>query len=511
MAFSSRFKKFWERSSSTSNTTDDFELNEEAIYLENNAINEETNPFLSHSKEEEEVQEENVSEEQAEIPSINFDHINELTSDAKIQVVSIYGKNGKACIDACFDDNGKPLFDLEHTRIEVPIGMKQDCVEHLESRLQNYLNPNVIDAKFSNEVILEGIVSYETACCIAQTGRIEGLSLLFYSNMPYTMMQSSITGIVVFAASIWQGDSIDEAFVKSCGAFLATFATGIISQAIIDQLKNSIGRQIAIPFAEALTHSFTQMFGEQFILSIGQLLNHGQAVTLNVAQVLVTDLLVSLTLSGVFTVALTGGMIALSAVPDVYRLAVNRISPNQFLKNLTINSISMTSGAVVGTAGGFGGAALGSLAGPAGTVVGGIVGGVVAGTGAGVVTHIVSKKIGDRIVKDDVILMFDILKQEFPTISLHYHLTEGEAKRVIKILCKRRTSRIHKQLVKMYQHGASGKSREDKMNLWTFFAYYNIIEPIIWSDIIPSRKFISFEEQSSMKKSFSWITDQTKN
>lgn len=119
---------------------------------------------------------------------------------------------------------------------------------------------------------------------------------------------------------------------------------------------------------------------------------------------------------GVLLVVLTG--------VDVAELFRGRISKEELLKNLSVTIISIG----VGTAGGYGGAALGTLIAPGlGTTIGAIIGAV---AGGGLSAWAAEALIAP-FYESDAEEMFKIISEEFTELCGEYLINEEEGNRLV--------------------------------------------------------------------------------
>ena len=104
-----------------------------------------------------------------------------------------------------------------------------------------------------------------------------------------------------------------------------------------------------------------------------------------------------------------------------------RISKEEVLKNLTVTIVSLA----VGTAGGYGGAALGSLIAPGlGTTIGAILGSVAAGS----LSAWAAEALIAPYYESDAEEMFNIISEQFTILCSDYLISEEEANRIVDAL-----------------------------------------------------------------------------
>ena len=216
-----------------------------------------------------------------------------------------------------------------------------------------------------------------------------------------------------------------------------------------------------VPTSEAIAKSLGKEVCDAIVLKTG-VQTAGMSSTKAVAKIISKELIAD----GVLVIVLTG--------VDVVELFRGRISKEELLKNLTVTIVSVA----VGTAGGYGGAALGSLVAPgAGTAIGGILGSLLAGG----LSAWAAEALIAPYYESDAEEMFKIISTEFTTLCGEYLINEDEG---IKITESLKSALVGDMLKDMY----SSKERSK-------FAR-KLLEPLFESEVSKRLKItVPTEEQ----------------
>ena len=383
-----------------------------------------------------------------------------------VMIQSKYCKSGRACINECFDKEGRfrYLVDNKPMQIEVPSDKFDSAVHAMEEKIREGKIPGVSDPSEAKNIVRQGHFTYEQAKNIAKAGTIESLT---YDTVNGVITASSAFGVtmaITLAINIWNGEDFNKSLKMATATGLKVGGTAFITSVIASQASKAglnsalVGSTEAIvaimgPKASAVIvnafRSGSNIYGAAAMKSAAKLLR-GNAITASVTVVVLSSF-------------------------DIADLFTGRISGSQLFKNLT-NTASTVAG---GTGGWVGGAALGSAILPGiGTVVGGIVGSVVAGAAA----NKVSDSILGNFVEDDANEMVSIIQKEFETLAQDYLLNHKEAEKSIDVL---RTKLDGNLLKEMY----ASKNRKEFAN--------NLLVPII-EDVVSKRKRISAVSDKDM-------------
>ena len=310
--------------------------------------------------------------------------------------------------------------------LEVPRDQYAECVELVAERIAEGQVPNVRDPGRAEELVRQGTVTYEQARNVARSGTVESLAYDAANQAVVCTSVFSITAVVTYAQARWQGKSRKEAALAAVGAAsmssFATLVVGVLS-AQIARTKVAAGATVAIRtlLKSTVSGSGPGRTAVEWIAraSAGKAL-YGAAAVNHVSKLLRTNAITGVIALGVTT------------APDFYRAALRRtISWQQFTKNTLVNA----GGIAGGTAGWIGGAAAGAAVGTViapgvGTTIGGIVGGSVGTLGGGLGAGAAAKAGLNQLIRDDLEVLREILREELEHLASDYLVTEDEMRRL---------------------------------------------------------------------------------
>lgn len=325
-----------------------------------------------------------------------------------------YYSTAAQSLNAAFDDttglyryldgDGKPM------KLEVPSDQYDDVVLKMREKIKNGLVPNVTDPDEAVNIIKKGGLSFQQAKNLAKAGTIDSLKYDATNGIITATCAAGIGFAIDYACCVMNGidskTAIKNAGMNGLKTGGVVFATYVISSQLA---KTGLPNALA-PTAEAIAKSLGKDVCEAILVRNG-ISTAGKDVVKHAAQIISKELIVD----GVLIVVLTG--------VDVVELFRGRISKEELLKNLSVSII----GVAVGTAGGYGGAALGSLIAPgAGTAIGGILGSLLAGT----ISTIAAEALISPFYESDAEEMFAIISEEFLVLCNDYLINEKEASAV---------------------------------------------------------------------------------
>lgn len=299
-----------------------------------------------------------------------------------------------------FDGNGKPM------QLEVPSDQYDDAVKAMRSKIQNGQVPGISDPDEASNLVRKGNLSYKQAKNLAKAGTVDSLKYDAANGVITASCAAGIGFVIDFTCCMLNGADVDDALknaglngLKTGGVVFATYV--ISSQLAKTGLTNAL-----IPTADAIAKALGEDVCQAIVLKTGAQ-TAGMSATKAAAQIISKELVAD----GVLLVVLTG--------VDVAELFRGRISTEELLKNLTVTIVSIA----VGTAGGYGGAALGTLIAPGvGTTVGAILGSVASG---GLGTWAAEALIAPYY-ESDAEEMFAIISTEFTELCGEYLINEEE-------------------------------------------------------------------------------------
>lgn len=328
-----------------------------------------------------------------------------------------YCKSAKESVNAAFVA-GK--YAYKNQILEVPLDQYEEALQIMRDKIVAGQVDGVTNPDDASKIVRKGSVTYEQAKNIAKAGNID--SLIFDAKT------QSITAVSAFGISfaitagmmlLFRGNKMRvEDILQS--AFLVGLYNGTISLTsnilTMQVLRTQFGRNL-VSYIQWGTKSsidsiYKTEFGKKFVHKLSQTL-FKKAIYGGAAK--------NATIKFFRTNAITNiAALVVASVPDVYYLLQGKISKTQYIKNLVVSSSSSVLGATVG-------GALGSMLGPAGLIGGGLAGGTVFSWA--------SKKVADKISKDDSEKMYQLIKVALLRLSHDYMIqTEEEFQKCIDFI-----------------------------------------------------------------------------
>ncbi len=329
-----------------------------------------------------------------------------------------YGSTASSSVNLAFDDttglyryldgSGKPM------QLEVPADQYDKAVELMKTKITEGKVPGVTDPEEATNLIRKGHLTFKQAVNLANAGTVESLVYDSAKGMITASCAAGISFALDYACCRLNGISPEGSLknagmngLKTGGVVFATYV--ISSQLAKTGLSNAL-----IPTSEAIAKSLGKEVCDAIVLKTG-VQTAGMSSTKAVAKIISKELIAD----GVLVIVLTG--------VDVVELFRGRISKEELLKNLTVTIVSVA----VGTAGGYGGAALGSLVAPgAGTAIGGILGSLLAGG----LSAWAAEALIAPYYESDAEEMFEIISTEFTTLCGEYLINEDEGIKITESL-----------------------------------------------------------------------------
>ena len=371
-----------------------------------------------------------------------------------------YYNSAKGSVNSSFDINtGK--YKYSNQKLEVPSDQYDEALKIMaekikEGKVEGYTNPS--EAK---NIIKKGSVSYKQARNIAKAGNIDSILFDVKSQCVISAYAFGISFGIQYANCKWNGMSNLEAFKISTASALKSggfvLASGVLTQQF---LRTTLGRS----FAAFSTTISRRAVNTIYQTNVGKNVIHkttsallGKSISGAAAKNSATKLLRTNAVTAVVTTTII-------TIPDFYKaMFSDKISWNQFSKNLAVN----VGGVGGGIGGAIGGATIGAPGGPIGVAAGGIIGGILGGLGVSVGV----KKIADLISDDDSKKMFEILKNSISQLSFDYMITETEFDKIeIQNIIKKVVTQ--KWLQNMYKAGVKEKKGSYNFSYQQFEKYF---------------------------------------
>lgn len=313
-------------------------------------------------------------------------------------------------------------------QIEVPRDQYNESLKLMQKRIDRGEVPGAKPGDDPRKYVKKGFFSYDSACCAAQSGTIQGLTIDLAQGAICASGAAGISALIMFAQSLWNGRTLKEAMGDSMQVAVLVLGKGAVTYTITMQLsrKNfanllkrhhtSTGKKAGYENISNPIYKFSDNVANKISNSTFANSSIGEKIGLNKldAQKMISG--------GVMVVIIYG--------PDTIRAIQGKISGKQLFKNSMVATGGVL-GAVVGTA---------IVPG-----VGGIIGGAIG--------SYVTKFSLDGYIKDDAIEMYNILKTEYVNSGIQAALSSEEMEELCKVTLQHK--KVKKMLQNMYQSGVA--------------------------------------------------------
>lgn len=337
---------------------------------------------------------------------------------AGIPIQTKYCQTASDTVQAAFDQSGN--FRYGGQLLEVPKDQYDECVRIMEKRISEGRVPGINDPNDASKIVKRGDVTYRQAKNIARAGNVDSLVFDAKTQAITATAVFSISLAVQFAARMWNGEDAKEAIKGAAKGALfsgaSAFSIGLIAAQVLRTRVAAVGN-VAVRNGVKLFGRFS--FGKNAISNLACFTSgrsiHGAAAISHVGKVVRTNIITGTIAS------------AISATPDVYKLAVARnISWSQFAKNISVKTSAVAGGSGGWIAGAATGATVGSIVPGIGTGVGGFVGGLVGSIAGAVIAERAAKQVADMIAADDSLLFLENVKKTVEELSYEFLFTDEE-------------------------------------------------------------------------------------
>lgn len=347
------------------------------------------------------------------------------------EVQTKYYNNSRATVNAAFDESGYRYISKNGSpmQLEVPADQYVQSIEFMRKKILRGDIPGVKDPNEAFRIIRKGHATYEQAQLITQAFNVTSITHDLKSGLIQSTSPAGISVLIVFAHAKWSGATTEEAFKLAAKTGIVHLVIGTVMHATTAQLtKAALNSQI------------------------NTLLNGSLNKTIvNGVPVVVT----SIVLYGWDTLNYSSG----------------KISKNQFKKNTIVKT------------GGVGGAMIGASLPFFGPTVGAV--------GFGTVTYIALQKVMDKIYKDDRVIHYPVLKEEFMDLMYSVKLADHEIDEIKQMIFIKKLNRHVKNMQKQLSNQLNTRD----------FARNQIIIPEI-SKVIGKRKVITDKEINLLDEYF---------
>lgn len=348
------------------------------------------------------------------------------------QIQTKYYQSASESIGAAFEHKQAKYtyFDSTGTEkmmeIEVPRDQYSDALRLMQKRIDSGQVPNVEPGEDARNYVRKGFFTYDQSYCIAQSGTIESLKVDALSGAVCCSQVAGITAAIVFAISIWNGQSAEEALKQSLGTGLKVLGKGTLIYTLTMQLsRDSFANLIeGKNIVNEVSKGYFTIDNPVFNIS------ENLASKISSSGIAQTEIGEVLGLENITGKEVIGGAVTVAIVfgPDIARALVGRISPKQLAKNASVGLAGMIGGII--------GQSLIPI-----PIVGAMVGSIT--------TSFMVKKTLDAFIEDDAKEMFRILKEEFLDTTMLAGLNPEEFEEVVSLTVGYK--KLPKQLQKMYQ------------------------------------------------------------
>ncbi len=354
-----------------------------------------------------------------------------------VNIQTKYYKSASESIGAAFEHKQAVYLndDGRMMQIEVPRDQYNQAVQEMQKRIKGGQVPGETNPENAKKYVRKGHFTYTQANNIALAGTIEGISVDIAQGIVCSLPGAGITFALSFASAVWHGQDIKEAAKQSTLSSLKVMGKSAAIYTITMQLSRD---KIVNIFAPKVMVGES---GKQVVKSFGYVNNpiftgaEKVAEKISSSGIAKSKLGKAVKLDKVNGQKVIGGTVTAVVVygPDILKACSGKISGKQLIKNSTVNTAGLI-GTAIGTA----------IPIPVvGSVIGGMIGGAVGG--------FVAKKIMDKFIEDDAVIMFRIMREEFLDIVMLYSFNKEEFDEIVSATIG--NSEMSKVLQAMYQSG----------------------------------------------------------
>ena len=165
-----------------------------------------------------------------------------------VEIQTKYYKTASETIGAVFekkqaiylrtDGSGKMM------QIEVPRDQYNDALVAMQKRIDSGQVPNVSPGESAKDYVRKGFFTYEQSFNIARAGTIESLAVDATSGAVCCAAAAGVTSVIVFAISVWRGNSPKEAARQCLSTSLSIMGKGTLIYTLTMQLSIQIRREV---------------------------------------------------------------------------------------------------------------------------------------------------------------------------------------------------------------------------------------------------------------------------
>lgn len=338
-------------------------------------------------------------------------------------------------------------------KLEVPKDQYDQALRALEGKIRNgeLSKYGITDPDKAKDILKRGKLTYKQAVNLTKAGKIESLA---YDAATGTVICSCVFGIT-FVATVYNTyrmtENLDESIKAGIIAGTQVFGVTFIQHILSSQISRTGIADALIAPSQALVQKMgykaTQTVVNGLRALAGKKAISGAAASKQLAKWL---------RGNAVTAAVT---MAVFSVPEIHKLANNKISGSQFAKNMGALTGSVAGGAAGAIAAG---AAASKIAAAAGTAVAPGVGtavGMVGGFVGGAAGTIAVKTVGGIFIEDDIEMSGRLLNAMISVLAYEYMLSEDE----ISLLAEKLNKIDSKKLSDFFENLRNAENQEESI------------------------------------------------
>lgn len=303
------------------------------------------------------------------------------------------------------------MYAYEGQVLEVPFDQYDEAILIMREKIASGKVSGTTNPDDAARIIKRGSVTYQQAKNIAKAGNIDSLMFDAKTQSVTAVSAFGISFAINLGIMLLFKDKNNVNFTEAAQmAFLTglqngtiTMTSGILASQV---LRTQFGRNMVACIQWGTKNSVNAMYQSQFGKELVHKLSKalfGKGIYGGAAKNVATRFL--------RTNAITSfAAFMLVSVPDTYHWLQHKISNIQYIKNLVVSSSAILGGTI--------GAVLGSMLGPAGMIGGSLA--------SGVIFSWASKKIADKIKKDDEENMYLLIQVALIRLSHDYMIQSDE-------------------------------------------------------------------------------------
>ncbi len=161
---------------------------------------------------------------------------------------SKYSSSGERCVDACLNYGELRFVNEDGTpvSIEIPMDKYEEAIADFEDRIKEGMTQSTLEPK---KILKRGSFTYNQAKIIANEGKVKGVDFFEIDGSVETEHILGMSGCIEYALSIWNGDSKEEALIKSIIRTIKIYGEEFIESLNLD---STVDKDAYIRFAKNL-------------------------------------------------------------------------------------------------------------------------------------------------------------------------------------------------------------------------------------------------------------------